>query len=189
MNRQRVLVWLRVAAIIVTVPLAFFLLQARFRNLETVVDISALRLIGVTGVPLVRGPFALVRPSHGGTFWVYLSPSCSSLASIATLGCVAAALPRRITGGKGRFAAFLAAGAAVFVGNLLRIDISIGAGLLAGRSSLVLFHDWAGSIFGFAYTLGGFILMLWLLLPKHEPMRAALSSSPSAPTTASAAPA
>lgn len=179
MNRQRVLVWLRVAFILVSVPLLFFLFEARFRNGEMDIDISALRMIGVTGVPLVRGPFALIRPSRGGAFWVYLSPSCSSLASILTLGCVAVALPRRIIGGRGRLVAFSAAAIAVFLGNLLRIDVSIGAGLLAGRSSLVLFHDWAGSIFGFAYTMGGFILMLWLLLPDEKSKRTALIASTS----------
>lgn len=168
MNRQRWLVWLRVAFVLVTTPLVFVLIQAPVRHIELLVDIGAIHLVGVTGVPLVMGTSALVRPSSSGQFWVYLSPSCSSLASILTLGCLAAVLPRRVVGGRSRFLAFTAASAAVFIGNLLRIDLSIAAGLLDGRAVLVLFHDWAGSIFGFAYTLGGFIVMLWLLLPPRR---------------------
>jgi exosortase/archaeosortase family protein len=61
----------------------------------------------------------------------------------------------------------LAAVAAVFVGNFLRICSSVVAALYAGKPSLVLFHDWVGSMIGFAFTLGGFVLMLWILLPAR----------------------
>ena len=57
----------------------------------------------------------------------------------------------------------------VFVGNVLRIAGSIGIGLLYGSRSLVLFHDWIGSLFAFGYTLGGFLLMVYLLLPPERP--------------------
>ena len=172
MNRQRMLVWLRVAFILVATPLLFFAFQGPFRNIELASFIRLLRLVGVTGVPYLTGPYAFIRPSHGGGFWIELTPSCSSLASILTLGCVAVALPRRVAGGRSRLLAFVAAAAAVFLGNLLRIDMCVVAGLLAGKTVLVLFHNWAGSIFGFFYTMGGFILMLWLLLPARRAERA-----------------
>ena len=54
----------------------------------------------------------------------------------------------------------------VAIGNVLRITASVGMGLVAGRASLVLFHDWVGSLFAFAYILGGYILMISLLLPR-----------------------
>jgi carbamoyl-phosphate synthase large subunit len=66
-----------------------------------------------------------------------------------------------------RFLAIGAAVVAVVVGNFVRISSSVVVGLYAGRSSLVLFHDWVGSMIGFAFTLGGFILMLWILLPAR----------------------
>lgn len=83
---------------------------------------------------------------------------------------------RRTRGGwwRGRLVAAAAASSAVFLGNQLRIDASAVSGLVAGRLTLVLFHNWVGSAFGFAYLLGGYVLMLWLLLPaeRSSPMPA-----------------
>ena len=189
MNRQRWLVWLRVVFVLAATPVIFILVQQPVRGFEIRVDVDALRLVGVHGVPLVVGTSALLQPSHGGEFWVYLSPSCSSLASITTLACIAAVLPRRVVAGRSRLVALLAASAAIFVGNLLRIDLSMGAGLLAGRGMLVLFHDWAGSVFGFAYTMGGFIVMLWLLLPSRGRAIAGVPAAASSAPGTSPAPA
>ena len=61
--------------------------------------------------------------------------------------------------------------ASIVVGNLVRIASSSVVGLLAGRVSLVLFHDWVGSSFGFAYTIGGFVLMLAVLLRRRRRRR------------------
>ncbi len=168
MNRQRWPVWLRVGFVVVATPLLFVLLEAPARSLEIRADVGVMHLLRIGGLPLVTGAQALVQPMHGEAFWVYLSPSCSSLASILTLGCIAAALPGRVAGGGRRLLAFLAAAAAVFIGNMLRIDLSIGAGLVRGQTMLVLFHNWAGSVFAFVYTMGGFIVMLWLLLPDRR---------------------
>ena len=71
-----------------------------------------------------------------------------------------------------RLVAVSAAIGSVVIGNILRIAGSIAMGLVAGRSSLVLFHDWVGSIFGLAYTLFGYLIMLYILLPP-EPARPA----------------
>ena len=67
-----------------------------------------------------------------------------------------------------RVLATLAGVASIVVGNLIRIGTSVIAGLLAGEVSLVLFHDWVGSTFGFAYTIGGFVLMLAILLRRRR---------------------
>ncbi|HET9079843.1 MAG TPA: hypothetical protein VFO01_04930 [Trebonia sp.] len=48
----------------------------------------------------------------------------------------------------------------------MRIVGSVAVGLAAGPPSLVLFHNIAGSMFGFAYTLGGFIIVIAVLLPR-----------------------
>jgi exosortase/archaeosortase family protein len=72
-------------------------------------------------------------------------------------------VPRGRTGR--RLAALACALGCVLVGNVLRIAGSIAVGLVYGKPSLVLFHDWVGSLFAFSYTLGGYLLMLFLLLP------------------------
>ncbi len=191
MNRLRWLVWLRVAFVVIATPLIFVLTEAAVRSRELRLDLWFLSAAGIHGVPAVIGTSALLQPAGKPEFWVYLSPSCSSLASILTLGCIASVLPRHLAPGKNRLLAFLAASAAVFVGNLLRIDLSICAGLIAGQAALVLFHDWAGSIFGFAYTMGGFVLMMWILLPAggRSSLPASQPSSRSAEQAAPAAPA
>lgn len=167
MTRSRALVWLRVALVVVTTPVAFVLLEARARTTELALDVGALRLVGVHRVPVVVGTLALVLPLHSTPFFVDLTSSCSSLASVLTLTFLTLALPNRIAPLRRRLAALAVAAVAIIVGNLIRIDLSILVGVLISRASLVLFHDWAGSIFGFAYTMGGFILMMWMLLPKR----------------------
>jgi len=62
----------------------------------------------------------------------------------------------------------IAVGLVIF-GNIVRIALSIGVGIFFGRGSLILFHDWAGSTFTFIYTLGGFMVMLILLMDKTSP--------------------
>lgn len=169
MTRQRVYVWLRVGFVVVMTPLLFVLLQVPARAIELQADVGMLRLLGVHSVLQVSGPNALVAPWHSNAwFWIEVAPSCSSLASLLTLGCLAAALPRRVAPFPRRLVAYAVAAGAIFLGNMIRIDASIFAGLVDGRASLVLFHDWVGSIFGFAYTMAGFIFMLFVLLPRRK---------------------
>jgi carbamoyl-phosphate synthase large subunit len=42
------------------------------------------------------------------------------------------------------------------------------AGLWWGGNALLLFHDWVGSLWNFAATLGGFLLMVSLALPESR---------------------
>jgi carbamoyl-phosphate synthase large subunit len=63
----------------------------------------------------------------------------------------------------------LAVGAAaglVLACNVLRISGSLWAGYELGGGALLLFHDWIGTFFALAYTMGGFFLMLYVLLPS-----------------------
>ena len=46
------------------------------------------------------------------------------------------------------------------------LGMSLWAGLRYGPDGLVLFHDWLGTMFGLLYTLAGFLLMLYLMLPS-----------------------
>ena len=71
-----------------------------------------------------------------------------------------------------RALAVAAAIATVSLGNITRIAASVIVGLFAGRSSLVLFHDWVGGIMTYVYTLGGFIVFL-VHPPARSPARAA----------------
>jgi carbamoyl-phosphate synthase large subunit len=105
-------------------------------------------------------------PDTHAPFRAIVTPTCSSLASALAIGALATLAPARTRRARRRrVAATAAAVATVVAGNILRIAASLAVGLVAGRGSLVLFHDWVGSMFGFGYTLGGYILLLYLLLP------------------------
>jgi len=101
---------------------------------------------------------------------VDITPSCSSLgpalaiALIATVMSIGNPVSDRVLAG-------VVGVASIVVGNLVRIASSSVVGLQAGRVSLVLFHDWVGSSFGFAYTIGGFVLMLAILLRRRRRRR------------------
>src|SRR5207244_4818418 len=81
---------------------------------------------------------------------------------LACLGLLVPSKPRRK-----RYLALVLACGSVAVGNIVRIAGSVGVGLVWGRPSLILFHDVAGSIFGLAYTLAGYLIMLHVLLPRR----------------------
>lgn len=145
-------------------PLVYVLTEYPVRRWETIVTAHVVRGLGFQGLPTVLGTSLLLVPDHHGAFWVTLTPSCSALAPALAVTCLASVMPR--AAGR-RVFAVLAAVIAVFVGNFLRICSSVIVGLYAGKPSLVLFHDWVGSMIGFAFTLGGFVLMLWILLPAR----------------------
>jgi carbamoyl-phosphate synthase large subunit len=147
---------------------AFILLQHLARDGET--WLATWLTAHLTGGSVdSTGSLIYVRPAHHRAFSALVSPSCSSLASVLALGCLAAVTPHPSV--PRRLAAVGLAIAVVVAGNLVRIAASISIGLAAGSSSLVLFHDWVGSMFGFAYTVGGYLLMLWALLPASASHR------------------
>lgn len=158
-------VWLRVTFAIVSIPVTFFLFVSAESKGEAWLDGSILRLFVGNRIPLRSGAALLLVPvGHHPAFWVVVTASCSALAPMLSLACLAPVLPKASRGRR-----WLALGAAigfVFIGNMIRIDSSILVGLVAGSVSLVLFHNWIGSAFGFAYVLGGYILMLFILLPN-----------------------
>jgi exosortase/archaeosortase family protein len=153
----------RVGAILLAATAGFLLLQYPARVAETRLTSWLLRWIGAGNVHVVRGASILVLPHGHPSFRAVVSPSCSCLASLIALVCLASITPRQFRGR--RPAALGAALATVAIGNILRLTGSIAVGYLAGPTSLVLFHDWVGSVFTFVYTLGGFILMIYLMLP------------------------
>ncbi len=125
-------------------------------------------LLGFTGIKDPTGDYIFIQGSHQTPFFVEIAPTCSSLASILSLIGLATFISPRARRGvpNGRFVAAVAASCLVlFIGNTLRIVFSMLVGLADGEVSLVLFHDWVGSVFGFASLLAGWILLMWLILP------------------------
>jgi carbamoyl-phosphate synthase large subunit len=105
-----------------------------------------------------------VLPGDNDAFRASLTPYCSALIPILALAaialCVLRGRPVR------RVVAFVVAAALVLAGNVLRIAGSLWVGVEGGAGSLVLFHDWVGTFFALGYTLVGFFLMLYLILPS-----------------------
>ena len=113
------------------------------------------------------GGFAVqALPPHQFPFRVEVTPYCSSLVAILALAGIAGfVLPGpRLR----RLGAFAAAASLVVVCNIARIAASIWVGFRYGAGDLVLFHNWVGTLFALAYTLLGFIFMLFLMLPKTQ---------------------
>jgi exosortase/archaeosortase family protein len=105
-----------------------------------------------------------VLPQNHSAFRAQLTPFCSSLVPVLALAAIAAFI---LTGPLYRRAfAFVCAAGVVLACNVLRVAGSLWVGLQVGARSMVLFHDWIGTLFGIAYTMLGFFLMLYLILPK-----------------------
>jgi exosortase/archaeosortase family protein len=150
--------------LLVTVGTFVALIQP-VRRAEAAAAAGLLHLLGAEGVTVQLGTSIQVFPPEHAAFRASVTPSCSCLAALLAIGYVAGFLPRGPR--KRRFSVVLVALVAVAAGNVLRIAASLGVGLVAGRVSLILLHDWVGSVFTFAYTLGGYLLMLYLLLPAR----------------------
>jgi hypothetical protein len=57
---------------------------------------------------------------------------------------------------------------AVVLGNLLRLDACMIVGLHTGIAVEILFHNVVGAIFSFVYILGGYLLMVYFMIPKSQ---------------------
>jgi exosortase/archaeosortase family protein len=168
-------VFLRIGLMVLTVLVGFVLLQEPFRRAETELAAAILNLFAADKVEVVLDYSIQVFPADHDAFRAEITPSCSSLASMLVLACLGMLSPRLPR----RNFAIAAALAAVAAGNIVRIAASVGVGLLAGRSSLVLFHDWVGSAFTFLYIVGGYILMVYLLLPRERTVMRLSDARPS----------
>ena len=173
----------RMTAVMVVAGGGFLLFQHAARHWEAEAATALLRLTGADGVRLVAPSAIEVVPAGHAPFRAIVTPTCSSVASVLAIAALATLAPARRWRAKvRRTAATVVAVATVVVGNAVRIAASLAVGLVAGRTSLILFHDWVGSVFGFAYTLGGYILLLYLLLPPSpQPATPATPVTPAAP--------
>jgi exosortase/archaeosortase family protein len=151
-------------AVVVAVVVVFAYFIEPMRRFEAATASSLLHLLGVApkSVQLRANASLAVYPHGRSAFLAVVTPYCSSLSSLLAIMGLAIFTPRRQQ--RGRIPALACALVCIAAGNVARIAASVVMGLLAGASSLVLFHDWVGSMFAFAYTLGGYLLMLALLL-------------------------
>jgi exosortase/archaeosortase family protein len=94
-----------------------------------------------------------------------VTASCSSVLSVVGLTALTASVLRSRRWHA--LAGLLVAVVAVLVANHLRLLLSTVIGLQWGGGSLVLFHDWVGTLWNLAATLGGFLLMVCVTLPSR----------------------
>lgn len=165
MTSRAGVVAIRVVTIIAVSSGLFAVLQQPARRVEARMSAGVLRLAGVTRVWHVEPDGIAVVPAGRAPFRAVVTPACSALASMLALAGLSSVVPARAC--RRRRVAVLAAVGTVALGNIVRITASLAVGLVAGRGSLVLFHDWAGSAFAFGYVLAGYVLFLYLVLPRE----------------------
>ena len=96
-----------------------------------------------------------VFPERVGPFVAVITPSCSALSALLAVAALSWFVPR---GSIPRWIAALGCAWPARGGTCCGSSARSAVGLSYGRASLVLFHDWVGSLFAFGYTLGGFLL-------------------------------
>lgn len=162
MNRRRTIIGASLAGAIAVAFGGFFGVSGPLRDLE---QRMVLLLLGAGArVRMYGDHYFQVLPRDNGAFRAQLTPFCSSLVPVLALAAIAVFIlhgpPVRKT------FAFVCAAVVVVLCNVLRVAGSIWVGLQVGARSMVLFHDWIGTLFGIGYTMLGFFLMLFLMLPK-----------------------
>jgi exosortase/archaeosortase family protein len=161
---------IRVVMVLVAATAGFAFLQGPTRHLEALATGWTLHLVAGGRAPLAIGAAIIVLPAHGQAFSALVTPACSVLASVLALVCLASlAASSRSRSRRRELAALGAAVATVSAGNIIRMAAVLWVGSVGGRGALVLFHDWVGAVFTFGYTLFGYILMLYLVLPRRVP--------------------
>ena len=164
MSRRQV-AFLRAALVIALTVGGYALIQHPLRLAETRLAAQMAGLLDPGHLFVVRGTSVLETPMSGPAFLAVVTPSCSAAASVASL----IALASLIRSGRRtrRGLALLAAVAAVVLGNILRLAAVMAVGLVSGRAALILFHNFAASVFSFAYTMAGFIILVWVVLRER----------------------
>jgi exosortase/archaeosortase family protein len=164
-NRRRAVVFSALGMGIALAFVGFYTLSGPVRDLEMRAVLALLSRLG-DRASSVNGHVFQVLPSDHAAFRAELTPYCSSL--IAMLALAAIAIFVLHGPWSRRLFALTAAMSAILVCNVLRITASVWMGYRFGDRALVLFHDWAGTLFALAYTMAGFFLMLYLILPSAK---------------------
>jgi exosortase/archaeosortase family protein len=165
MNRRRTVVFSALAMGVALAFVGFYTLSGPVRDLEVMAVLALLSQLG-DRAGVVNGHVFQVLPPDHDAFRAELTPYCSSLIAMLALAAIAIFVlhgpwPRRLF-------ALTAAMSAILLCNVLRITGSVWMGYRFGDRALVLFHDWAGTLFALAYTMAGFFLMLYLILPNAK---------------------
>jgi carbamoyl-phosphate synthase large subunit len=163
-----------VAVVLAATVAGFALLQRPCRELETYAVAGLLQLAGADETRVLSGTYIEIFPAGHGSLLAYVTPACSALSSLLAITALAVAGRHRPT--RRWWLALVAALATIALGNVLRMTVSLAVGLEAGEPALVAFHDWVGGTFAFAYTLFGYILFLYLVLPRSRRDRPAYDS-------------
>jgi exosortase/archaeosortase family protein len=162
MNRRRLVVFFSLAMSLLVAVGGFKLLNVPARQLEAMLVMASLRPAG-SRASVVNNTYFQLLPPGQVAFRAQLTPYCSSLIPILALATIGffilhgTWLRRLVSVG--------AAAVLVLLCNVVRISGSLWMGYEFGGHALVLFHDWIGTFFALAYTMAGFFLMLYLLLP------------------------
>ena len=149
------------------VTVGFIVLKDPFREFEAALSVKLLQVFGASGVFSSPGATIAIFPRHGPAFLALVTPSCSSITAVLAVLALGLVAPHHDRVRKA--SAIAVALSLVVLGNVLRIAASVAVGIVAGRSSLVLFHNWVGGLFTFGYILGAYIFFLFLLLPRSRP--------------------
>lgn len=163
MTRRRMSVMFALVASMLVALVGFRVLNSPMRTLEQTAVLRVFAVLRPHTTVVGDHNFQVLSPGHF-PFRAVLTPYCSSLVSILALGAIALFILRGPI--LKRVSAFVVAAMFVLCCNVVRIGFSLWAGLRYGPSGLVLFHDWLGTMFGLLYTLAGFLLMLYLMLPS-----------------------
>ncbi len=163
MNRRRATVFTSLALSVFVAMVGFYVLSGPARRVETALVMLLLRPMGNRASVVNEDFFQLLPPGHEA-FRAQLTPYCSSLIPVLALVCIGFFILHGTW--QRRIISVAAATALVLVCNVLRITGSLWAGYEWGGTALLLFHDWIGTFFALAYTMAGFFLMLFLLLPS-----------------------
>jgi exosortase/archaeosortase family protein len=162
MNRRRLVVFSALAMSLLVAVGGFELLNGPARRLEALLVMATLRPVG-SRASVVNQDFFQLLPPGQEAFRAQLTPYCSSLIPILALATIGFFILHGTVGR--RLFSVGAAALLVLACNVLRISGSLWMGYEFGGNALVLFHDWIGTFFALAYTMAGFFLMLYLLLP------------------------
>ena len=164
MMRRDVKALLTVAAVVVFTLGGFALVEIPVRVAETWTSVHIVSVLAPKHFVIVHGTGVLESPFHSSAFLDVVTPSCSSASSLVSVAALSA-LIRRGSPAR-RLLATSVALVVIFTGNVIRLTSVFAVGLFEGRAVLIMFHNWVSSIFSAAFTLGGFVLIVYLLLDK-----------------------
>lgn len=149
--------WLVTAAVVVFG--AYTALVDRSRILEANVVSALLERVS----DRIDGSYAglgllYVNPRHGDAFVARITPTCSVLTAIAVMTWVAVCATRGRT--IRRVGGFAGSVAVLIVVDLIRVGGIVMTGSRFGVDSMIIAHDWLGTLFTLASVVLG-ILILW----------------------------